>query len=89
MIITIKAFCKFWFPKNTIDHAALRISWRIKITDAILTVVLLIPFRMTRKNEIPIMVYKEVHTGAKTQFGGEIPGRFKVTYQFCIASIVK
>jgi hypothetical protein len=38
---------------------------------------------------MPIRVYKVIHTGAKTQFGGENDGFFKLLYQVGIDGNVK
>jgi hypothetical protein len=48
-----------------------------------------VPFRQTKKAEIPISKKRVVHTGAKTQLGGLKVGLTKVAYQVGIAGVVK
>ncbi len=44
--------------------------------------------RHTRNNEIPIVIYRVVHTGAKTQFGGLNDGLLIAAYHVGIFLLV-
>ena len=76
-------------PKKTIDQSKLRISWTINRVKAGFTKALPVPSFHTRNNEIPIIMYNVVQTGANNQFGGLNSGLFNVAYQPGIASAVK
>jgi hypothetical protein len=56
---------------------------------ALLTCVLL-PFLLhTRNRDMPIRVYKKIHTGLNIQLGGEKVGLLSVAYQVGMAGMVK
>lgn len=76
-------------PKNVTDHKKFSINCSKNTYKNLVLVFLIKPFFQIKKNEIPINAYNVVHTGPKTQLGGEKKGLFKVAYQVGIASAVK
>jgi hypothetical protein len=75
-------------PKKTIDQSKLRISWTTNRVKAGFTKALPVPSFQTRNNEIAIIMYNVVQTGANNQLGGLNSGLFNVAYQPGIASAV-
>jgi len=82
--ITSKASPGFRTPKNAGDHAALAASCQPQLRSA-----RRLPGRShTSHPETPMTTYSNVHTGAKTQFGGVKGGAVNNGYQVLTASAV-
>ena len=75
--ISIKASRGFLNAKNKKDHKKFNASCIMKKVMAIL----LFDEFQTRYNAIPIMIYRIVHAGPNTQFGGLKEGFVRVEYQ--------
>lgn len=56
--------------KNTYDHNALAVSCIQNNVKAVVTPGVYRPFCQTRNTETAIRIYRMVHTGPNTQFGG-------------------
>lgn len=70
-IISIKAKKGFFSPKKSNDQSALSNNWMPKIRRAFFVLVLFFWYLLQIiPKAIPIMIYKIVQTGAKTQAGG-------------------
>jgi hypothetical protein len=67
-------------PKKRIDHNALSASWAANSAIAVFDLLLLMPLFQTIYKEIPIKIYKLIHTGPNNQLGGLKDGLFNVTY---------
>lgn len=72
-------------PKKIGVQMKLIPSWAKNIFLAVETCCRLESIRQIRKNEIPIKKYKSVHTGPKSQLGGEKAGLLRVAYHVGIA----
>jgi hypothetical protein len=70
MIISIKATPIIWNLKNMGVHKPFNTSWSRKNTRAIFTGFLSIPCFHTKKADMPIRIYKIVHTTPNIQLGG-------------------
>ena len=67
-------------PKNITDHNTFKKSCMPKIEIAILTSILQMPLRHTRKRAIPINIKRVVQTGPNSQLGGAHAGFAKIVY---------
>ena len=88
MKIIIKASKGFFKPKKSSDHRPLKTNWAPKWYSAVLPHLCFLPKYQTLPKAIPISVYKSVHTGAKSQLGGEKKGLDSPLYHVGIASLV-
>ena len=70
----------FFIPKNTAGQAKLRANWIKKKVNGKRFPFVIPPFKNNKK-EIPIIIYKTIHTGVKIQSGGFKKGLFKLSNQ--------
>lgn len=78
-----KGDCK---PKNKIDQRAFNINWIPNTVRAFLLSFALLDH--IKYKDMPIRKYSVIHTGANTQFGGEMTGFSSVAYQVVTDSAV-
>src|SRR4030042_1816445 len=83
--ITINPYKGDSRPKKITDHKVFSISWIRNTIIAILTCRFSNPLHHTRNAAMPISIYRTVHTGANTQFGGLKAGFSSVAYQVGMA----
>ena len=71
-------------PKKTTGHKLFKVNCRIKIARADFTPGARNPLRQIVYAAIPIIVYKAIHTGPKTQSGGVKNGFLRFSYHIGI-----
>ena len=72
--------------KKIIDHRIFNPSCMLKIAYDFFDFVFL---SQNKHSEMPISMYKAVHTGPKIQFGGLNAGLFSEAYQVAMEGVVK
>ena len=78
----------FFKPKKTKDHIAFKVSCAPKWYSAVFTHLWWLPNDQIHPEDHPIRMYKSVHTGPKSQFGGVKKGLLRPVYHIGIADCV-